>query len=137
MRDSLDSSRAFSSFSTNDLEEAKSFYGEVLGMDIEEEGKMGLRINLSSGGIVFIYPKEDHEPATFTVLNFPVDDIDKSVDILIEKGISLERYEGFEQDEKGVFRNSDPGRGPAAIAWFKDPSGNVISILQENGEGNS
>lgn len=132
MNDNIDSGKAFSSFSTNDLKKAKRFYGEVLGLDIREEGRMGLTVILSSGGRIFIYPKEDHEAATFTVLNFPVDDIDKSVDALIGKGIIFERYEGFEQDEKGIFRNSGPG--PAGIAWFKDPAGNVISVLQENGE---
>lgn len=128
----LRNSKAFSSFSTNDLKKAKKFYGEVLGLEVAEE-EMDLRINLASGGIIFIYPKENHEPATFTVLNFPVDNIDESVDDLVGKGVTFEQYEGFEQDEKGVCRNTDPGKGcPAAIAWFKDPAGNVISILQEN-----
>ncbi len=127
----LHNSKAFSSFSTNDLRKAKEFYGSILGLDVAEEGEMGLRINLTSGGTVFIYPKQNHEPATFTVLNFSVEDIDKAVDRLAAKGIGLEKYEGFEHDEKGICRNSNPKNGPAAIAWFKDPAGNVIAILQE------
>lgn len=127
----LRNNKAFSSFSANDIRKAKEFYGNFLGLNIAEEGEMGLVLHLSSGGIVFIYPKVDHEPATFTVLNFAVDDIDKATDELFAKGIKLERYEGFELDQKGILRNNDPKKGPTAIAWFKDPAGNIISILQE------
>lgn len=126
----LRNSKAFSSFSTNDLTKTKAFYVNILGLDVVEEGEMGLRMNLS-GGTVFIYPKVNHAPANFTVLNFSVDDIDKVADALAAKGVVLERYEGFEYDEKGICRNNDPEKGPAAIAWFKDPTENIISILQE------
>jgi len=122
---------AFSSFSTNNLIEAKNFYQHTLGLEVTEEGEMGLNISLFSGASIFIYPKENHEPATFTVLNFIVKDIDKAVESLNSKGIAMERYEGFEYDERGIYRNSNPEKGPAAIAWFKDPAGNVLSILQE------
>ncbi len=86
-----------------------------------------LTLHLATGADILIYPKENHAPATYTIINFPVDDIDKAVDELIEKGVSLERYEGFEQDEKGIAR----GEGPD-IAWFKDPAGNILSVLKEN-----
>ncbi|MDQ3957357.1 MAG: VOC family protein [Actinomycetota bacterium] len=116
---------AFSGFSVNDLEQAKSFYGTTLGLEVSEANGM-LELKLGSGATVLVYPKENHEPATFTILNFPVDDIDRAVDDLSAKGVRFERYDGFEQDEKGVMR----GRGPD-IAWFKDPAGNVLSVLQE------
>jgi catechol 2,3-dioxygenase-like lactoylglutathione lyase family enzyme len=117
-------SHAFSGFSTNDLEKARDFYAGKLGLEISEE--MGnLNPHLRGGGSVLIYPKENHEAATFTVLNFPVEDIDEAVDALNGKGIELERYEGMDQDERGVMR----GEGPS-IAWFKDPAGNILSVLQ-------
>ena len=127
------SSKAFSSFSTNNLEKTQEFYRNILGLNVAQEGDMALRINLASGAIIFVYEKENHVPASFTILNFPVDDIDQAVDGLVNKGIKLERYEGFEQDNKGIMRTHDPKKGcPAAIAWFKDPAGNVLSIIQEN-----
>jgi len=89
---------------------------------------MGLDLHLANGTHVFLYPKDNHEPATYTVLNFPVDDIDAVVDALIEKGVSFEKYDGFEQDEKGIARSNDPAQGPS-IAWFKDPFGNILSVL--------
>ena len=89
----------------------------------------GLQLDFGSGTDVFIYPKDNHEPASFTVLNFAVADIDEAVDELIEKGVKFERYEGFEQDDKGIARSVSPDDGPS-IAWFKDPAGNILSVLQ-------
>ena len=114
---------AFSGFSTNDIERAKEFYGSTLGLDVSEMNGM-LGIKLGGGATVLAYPKENHEPATFTILNFNVDDIDKAVDELSARGVKFERYEDFGQDEKGIVR----GEGPA-IAWFKDPAGNILSVL--------
>ena len=120
----LKTQRAFSGFSANDLAKEKTFYGKTLGFDVTEE--MGnLNLDLPGGQRVLIYPKDNHEPATFTVLNLEVADIDKAVDELAAAGISVERYDGFHQDEKGISRE-----GGGAIAWFKDPAGNIISILQ-------
>ncbi|MBA3245561.1 MAG: VOC family protein [Actinobacteria bacterium] len=116
-------SKAFSTFSADDIPRAKQFYGETLGLDVADEMD-GLALHLAGGGEVFVYPKEDHEPASFTVLNFPVDDIDRAVDKLAEAGVEFERYEGMELDEKGINR----GEGPT-IAWFKDPAGNILSVL--------
>lgn len=119
--------KAFSGFSVDDIDQAKDFYGGTLGIDLtDENGMIGLHI--ADGGDVMIYPKEDHTPATFTILNFPVDDVDQAVDELTERGVSFERYEEFQQDEKGISRD-DMG----AIAWFKDPAGNVLSVLQMPG----
>jgi catechol 2,3-dioxygenase-like lactoylglutathione lyase family enzyme len=117
-------SHAFSGFSTNDLAKAEDFYGNTLGLEFTKEMD-NLNLHLRGGGSVLIYPKENHEPASFTVLNFPVDDIDQAVDALNAKGIQLERYEGFDQDERGIAR----GEGPS-IGWFKDPAGNILSVLQ-------
>ncbi len=119
----LKDSKAFSTFSADDIPRAKQFYGETLGLDVADEMD-GLALHLAGGGEVFVYPKEDHEPASFTVLNFPVDDIDRAVDKLAEAGVEFERYEGMELDEKGINR----GEGPT-IAWFKDPAGNILSVL--------
>jgi predicted enzyme related to lactoylglutathione lyase len=116
---------AFSGFSTNDIERAKDFYGSTLGLEVSEMNGM-LEIRLGSGGTVLAYPKENHEPATFTILNFNVDDIDKAVDELSARGVKFERYEDFGQDDKGIAR----GEGPD-IAWFKDPAGNILSVLSE------
>jgi catechol 2,3-dioxygenase-like lactoylglutathione lyase family enzyme len=118
-------SKAFSTFSSNDIPASKRFYGETLGLDVSDEMD-GLGLHLAGGGQVFIYPKDDHVPAAFTVLNFPVDDVDAAVDRLTAAGIAFERYEGFDQDEKGIMRS---GEGPT-IAWFKDPAGNILSVLQ-------
>lgn len=120
-------SPAFSGYSTNDIKAAKKFYGETLGLKVSEE--MGaLRLHLGSGGSVYIYPKDNHEPATFTVLNFPVDDVDKAVDELTKKGVKFEIYEGFGQDAKGIARPTKADEGPT-IAWFKDPAGNILAVL--------
>lgn len=123
----LKESEAFSGFSVRDLAAAKTFYAETLGVEIAEDGP-GLGLKLATGGLVFLYPKSDHEPATFTVLNFPVDDLDATVDELASKGVEFERYEGFQQDERGIMNSNGAHPGPR-IAWFKDPSGNVLSVL--------
>ena len=122
---------AFSSFSVDDIQKAKAFYGETLGLDATL-GEMGiLMLAITGGGKVIIYPKHDHEPATFTVLNFPVDDIDKAVDELTARGVTLERYDihGAVPDEKGIYRAPEGGHAPD-IAWFKDPAGNILSVLR-------
>jgi predicted enzyme related to lactoylglutathione lyase len=124
----LKDSKAFSGFSSNEIPGSKQFYGETLALNVSEEMD-GLALHLAGGGEVFIYPKDDHVPATFTVLNFPVDDVDVAVDRLTAAGIAMERYEGFDQDEKGIFRGGE-GKGPT-IAWFKDPAGNILSVLSE------
>ena len=118
--------KAYSGFSVDDVPAAKKFYGDTLGLNVtEEHGILGLHIE--GGAEVIVYPKgEAHVPATFTVLNFPVDDIDKAVDELTSRGVNIERYDGFEQDEKGIMREEGP-----YIAWFKDPAGNVLSVLQD------
>ena len=120
----LKESEAFSGFSTNDLARAKEFYGRTLGLEVTEENGL-LTLHLAGGGRVIIYPKENHEPATFTVLNFPVTDIDQAVDGLAAQGIQFERYEGLAQDARGIQREYPP-----AIAWFKDPAGNILAVLQ-------
>jgi catechol 2,3-dioxygenase-like lactoylglutathione lyase family enzyme len=122
--------RAFSGFSVSDLAAAKKFYGATLGLKIEDDG-VGARLQLPGGGTVFVYPKRDHQPATFTILNFVVDDIDAAVDDLTSRGVRFERYDsGPTQDEKGILRGRAQNRGPD-IAWFKDPAGNVLSVIQE------
>jgi predicted enzyme related to lactoylglutathione lyase len=119
--------KAFSSFSVNDLQKAREFYNQTLGIEVSD-GIMGiLTLHLSGGGTVIIYPKPNHEPATFTVLNFPVPDVEKAVDKLISLGITFEQYDGeIKTNEKGIAKGSE---GPT-IAWFKDPAGNIISVLE-------
>ena len=120
----------FSSFSVDDIEEAREFYGNTLGVDVTDNEEGGLELNFPNSGSVFIYPKDKHEPATFTVLNFLVDDIDETVDDLTSRGITFESYDGeMETDEKGIFRGADDDNGPN-IAWFKDPAGNFISVIE-------
>jgi predicted enzyme related to lactoylglutathione lyase len=122
----FENTKAFGSFAVKDISAAKKFYGEALGLRVSETDEPGvLTLNIAGGSDILIYDKPDHTPATFTVLNFPVDDIDDAVDELAKRGIQLERYEGFEHDEKGVVRGPGPG-----IAWFTDPSGNILSVLQ-------
>jgi predicted enzyme related to lactoylglutathione lyase len=118
--------KAFSSFSVDDLEKAKEFYGKRLGIEISES-KEGLSLYPKSSNEIFIYPKTDHTPATFTVLNFPVNDVEQAVDNLTKLGVRFEIYNKGElkTDEKGIFR----GEGPK-IAWFKDPAGNFLSVLE-------
>lgn len=117
--------KAFSGFAVDDMDKAREFYGETLGIKTSEEYGL-LTLHLAGDRDTLVYPKPDHEPATYTILNFPVDDIEKAVDELAARGVSFERYDGFEQDERGIAR----GEGPY-IVWFKDPAGNVLSVLQE------
>ena len=118
--------KAFSSFSVNDLEKAQAFYGQTLGLAVSEMPE-GLQLSLAGGGTVFIYPKTNHTAATFTVLNFPVEDIETAVDQLAKRGVHFENYEGeLKTDGKGIHRGKE---GPI-IAWFKDPAGNTLSVLQ-------
>ena len=119
---------AFSGFSVDDLAKAKAFYAQALGLKVVEEG-VGLRLHLPGGGTAFAYPKDDHQPATFTLLDFVVDDIDEAVDELKSRGVSFERYAGMSQDEKGIVRGIAQNMGPD-IAWFKDPAGNFLAVLQ-------
>ncbi len=118
--------QAFNGFSVNDLAAAKDFYGTTLGVPLEEI-PAGLRLKIGNG--ILVYPKHDHQPATYTVLNFPVDNIDQALDELTGKGIKFEHYAGI-TDHKGVARGLAHDRGPD-IAWFKDPAGNILSILQQ------
>src|SRR5205085_6883942 len=122
----LTDSKAFSGIAVEDLEEARRFYGETLGQEIEvhEDQENLVTMNLAGGRPTLLYQSPGMTPASYTVLNFPVDDIDAAVDGLVERGVEFERYEGFPQDEKGVMWESGP-----PIAWFKDPSGNVLSVL--------
>ena len=122
-------SKAFSTFSVDDVPRAKEFYGGTLGLNVSDEMD-GLGLHLAGGGEVFVYPKgEDHAPASFTVLNFPVEDIDTAVDKLTQAGVRFEQYGGeMSTDEKGVFRGD--GQGPT-IAWFKDPAGNILSVIEQ------
>ena len=123
-------SKAFSGFAVKDIAAAKSFYGGTLGLDARD-GQMGdLELRLAGGQTIFVYPKDDHVPATYTILNFPVEDIDRAVDQLTSAGVTMERYDGpdFDQDAKGIMRGN--GNGPD-IAWFQDPSGNVLSVLTD------
>lgn len=120
----FDTTKAFSGFSVDDIDAARKFYGETLGLRVTEEQGF-LALHLAGDRDIMVYPKPDHTPATFTILNFPVDDIDAAVDELTRKGVTFERYDQFEADEKGIVR----GEGPQ-IAWFTDPAGNVLSVLQ-------
>jgi catechol 2,3-dioxygenase-like lactoylglutathione lyase family enzyme len=119
---------AFSGFSVDDLAKAEEFYAGILGLRVDRE-TMGLRLHLPGGAAVFVYEKEDHQPATFTILNFEVDDIDGAVDELAGRGVRFEQYEaGINTDPKGIARGKAQGRGPD-IAWFRDPAGNFLSVL--------
>jgi catechol 2,3-dioxygenase-like lactoylglutathione lyase family enzyme len=119
-------SKSFSSFSVNDLKKAKEFYGGTLGLGVTESPE-GLELRLADGNTVFIYPKPNHTPASFTVLNFPVNNIEEAVDELVERGLRLEQYDlpDIKTDDRGIAR----GPGPK-IAWFKDPAGNILSVLE-------
>jgi predicted enzyme related to lactoylglutathione lyase len=119
--------KAFSGFAVDDLGTAERFYGETLGIETSRMEEMPLlTLHLAGGRDTLIYEKPDFEPATYTILNFPVDDVGAAVDSLVERGVTTERYDGFDQDDKGVAR----GQGPD-IAWFKDPAGNVLAVLGE------
>jgi len=116
---------AFSSFAVDDLDAARTFYGETLGLTVSD-GPMGvLSLDLPGDRSTLIYPKPDFTPATYTILNFPVDDVEAAVDELSSRGVEFERYEGFEQDDKGIARAEGPD-----IAWFKDPAGNILAVLK-------
>jgi predicted enzyme related to lactoylglutathione lyase len=120
--------KAYSGFAVDDLQKAREFYGETLGLKtsvISEEGGV-MSLDLAGDRGTLVYQKPDFVPATYTILNFPVDDIDEAVDELAARGVRFERYDGFEQDERGIARSEGP-----YIAWFKDPAGNVLSVLQE------
>ncbi|MBD2753879.1 VOC family protein [Spirosoma validum] len=122
--------KAFSGFSVDDLEKAKQFYGEVLGLEVAEV--MGLlELKIEGGTHIIIYPKPDHTPATFTILNFPVPNVDQAVDELIRSGIVFEHYdtEQMKTDAKGIFRDAGP-----TIAWFKDPAGNILSVIEQEND---
>jgi predicted enzyme related to lactoylglutathione lyase len=127
----LKNSRAFSGFSVNDLMAAKEFYEQSLGLDVNQD-EMGLMLKLSNNNQVFVYEKPDHTPASFTILNFIVEDINSTIGELSNKGVTMEKYNNLPapQDELGVLRGLTAGMGPD-IAWFKDPAGNVLSVLQE------
>jgi catechol 2,3-dioxygenase-like lactoylglutathione lyase family enzyme len=122
----LGNSKAFTGFSVDDIAKARQFYGETLGLRVTEENGL-LTLHLAGDRNTLVYPKDDHTPATFTILNFPVEDVDKAVDELAARGVRFERYEGADQDEKGIHR----GGGPL-IAWFKDPAGNILSVIQQD-----
>jgi catechol 2,3-dioxygenase-like lactoylglutathione lyase family enzyme len=126
----LADSKAFSGFAVPDIDAARAFYADTLGLEVSEEdmGVTLLTLHLAGDRPTLIYPKPDFEPASYTILNFPVEDIEQVVDDLSTRGVSFEQYDGFDQDEKGISR--DP-RGPK-IAWFKDPAGNILSVLEEN-----
>jgi predicted enzyme related to lactoylglutathione lyase len=117
--------KAYSGFAVDDVEAAKKFYGDTLGIEVSEENGM-LTLKIAGDRPTLIYPKPGHTPAEYTILNFPVDDIDAAVDQLGERGVEFLRYEGFDQDEKGVMRDQGPN-----IAWFTDPAGNVLSVIEE------
>ncbi len=125
----LKNTKAFSGFSVNDLQKAKKFYGETLGLDVADAPMDLLQLNIAGGTVILIYPKPNHTPATFTILNFPVENIDATVDELTKGGVVFERYDeaDLKTDEKGIHRGDV---GPK-IAWFKDPAGNILSVLEE------
>jgi predicted enzyme related to lactoylglutathione lyase len=120
--------KAFSGFSVDDLPAAKTFYGQILGLALSEDNGI-LTLHIASGGEIIIYPKDNHEPATFTILNFPVADVEAAVDALSERGVRFEHYDypGLKTDAKGIMR----GQGPT-IAWFTDPAGNILSVIEIN-----
>ena len=120
----LTDSKAFSGFAVSDIEKAAAFYGDTLGLKTSQEHGL-LTLHLAGDRPTLVYPKPDHQPANYTILNFPVDDVDRAVDELAARGVEFLRYDGFDQDEKGIHR----GQGPD-IAWFTDPSGNVLSVLK-------
>jgi catechol 2,3-dioxygenase-like lactoylglutathione lyase family enzyme len=124
----LESSKAYSGFAVDDVQKAQDFYGETLGLNtsvLDEENGL-LSLHLAGDRDTLVYRKPDFTPATYTILNFPVDDVEEAVDELAARGVRFERYDGFEQDEKGIAR----GPGPK-IAWFKDPAGNILSVIEE------
>jgi predicted enzyme related to lactoylglutathione lyase len=123
----FENTKAFSGFAVDDIGAAKRFYSETLGIRVSELGNGLLTLHIAGDRDIIVYPKSDHEPATYTILNFPVDDIDRAVEELSLQGISFLRYDGFSQDEKGIARGDE---GPP-IAWFTDPAGNILAVLEE------
>ena len=123
----FENTKAFSGFSVDNIGAAKKFYGETLGIRVSELGAGLLILHIAGDRDIIVYPKSDHKPATYTILNFPVDDIDQAVDELSRRGIEFLRYDAFSQDEKGIARGDE---GPP-IAWFTDPAGNILAVLQE------
>ncbi len=119
--------KAFSGFSVNDIQKAQAFYSQTLGLEVSEMNGL-LNLHIAGGSQILVYPKPNHTPATFTILNFPVDNIEQAVDELTKRGVRFESYneEELKTDEKGIFR----GGGPL-IAWFRDPAGNILSVLEE------
>ncbi len=122
----FENTKAFSGFAVDDLQKAREFYKGTLGLKVSAENDL-LTLHLAGDRDTFIYPKPDFEPATYTILNFPVGDIDQAVDDLVARGVRFERYDGFDQDEKGILRAQDGG---PAIAWFTDPAGNILAVLE-------
>ena len=118
--------KAFSGFAVPDLEQAREFYGGTLGLNVSVDHDL-LILHLAGGRDTLVYPKPDHTPATYTILNFQVDDIDAAVDQLTQRGVQFERYDDFGQDEKGIARD----QGGPPIAWFTDPAGNILSVLED------
>jgi catechol 2,3-dioxygenase-like lactoylglutathione lyase family enzyme len=121
----LESSKAFSGFAVPDLQKAREFYESTLGLKVSEENGL-LTLHLAGDRDTLVYPKPDHTPATYTILNFPVADIDDAVDQLVARGVRFLRYDEFDQDERGIWR----GEGGPPIAWFTDPAGNILSVLE-------
>jgi len=121
-------SKGFSSFAVNDIPKAKDFYQNLLGLTVKDNPMGLIELEISGSSNILVYPKPNHQPATFTVLNFPVDDIDAAVDALIDKGITFEKYdeEYLKTDDKGISK----GNGGPSIAWFKDPAGNILSVIE-------
>jgi catechol 2,3-dioxygenase-like lactoylglutathione lyase family enzyme len=120
----FENTKAFSGFAVDDIPRARAFYGDTLGLRTSEADGI-LTLHIAGDRDTIVYPKPDHEPAGFTILNFPVDDIEAAVDALVQRGVTFERYEGMKADERGIMREGGP-----LIAWFKDPAGNVLSVLQ-------
>lgn len=118
--------KAFSGFAVDDLQKAREFYERTLGLRVSEQHGL-LTLHLAGGRDTLVYPKPDHRPASYTILNFPVEDIDRAVEELAARGVRFARYDGFEQDEKGISRAA----GGPPIAWFTDPAGNILSVLEE------
>ena len=116
--------KAFSGFAVDDVDKAREFYSETLGLEVSEENGL-LTLHIADDRPTLVYPRPNHTPAEYTILNFPVDDIDQAVDDLTARGVRFERYEGFDQDERGIMRAEGP-----PIAWFKDPAGNVLSVIK-------
>jgi catechol 2,3-dioxygenase-like lactoylglutathione lyase family enzyme len=117
--------KAFSGFSVDDVQKAKHFYSQTLGLEVSEENGL-LKLHIAGGSTILVYPKTNHTPATFTILNFPVSNIEQAVDDLTARGVRMEIYFAGNQDERGIFRAGGP-----PIAWFKDPAGNILSVLEE------